>query len=266
MKITPLEIRQKSFEKKMRGYDKDEVSAFLQSLSNEWERLLDEMKEYKFKLELAQKEVAKLREVESSLFKTLKTAEDTGANLVDQANRTAVLHLKETQMNAEAMLNEAKNKARGMIERAEIEARDIIEEMQDAVKDLEQNYRALEVHRDNVVADLKTLSEDLVERINRTAKQKNKFSLEDHAKKVKAIVREAEKRLDNESLQVRPAPQKPLEKPVTKAPTPVEEVKKSEPIKFEPAKPQPLKVEARTPVKQEAEVDKGGSFFDQIGD
>lgn len=250
----------------MRGYDKDEVSAFLQSLSHEWERMLDEMKEYKIKLELAQKEVSKLREVESSLFKTLKTAEDTGANLVEQANRTAVLHLKETQMNAEAMLNEAKNKAKAMIERAEIEARDVIEEMQDAVKDMEQNYRALEVHRDNVIADLKTLSEDLVERINRTAKQKNKFSLEDHAKKVKAIVRDAERRLDNENLQVRPAPQKPLEKPVVKAPAPEEELKRPESPKPEPAKPQPVKVEAKAPARQEVEVEKGGSFFDQIGD
>ena len=47
MKITPIEIRQKVFEKKLRGYDKDEVQAFLQSLSNEWERVLDENKEYK---------------------------------------------------------------------------------------------------------------------------------------------------------------------------------------------------------------------------
>ena len=111
MKITPLEIRQKSFEKKLRGYDKDEVSAFLLSLSNEWERVLDENKEYKIKLDQAQKEVQKLREVESSLFKTLKTAEDTGANLIDQANKTAELHMKEVQMNADALMSEAKSKA-----------------------------------------------------------------------------------------------------------------------------------------------------------
>ena len=45
MKITPLEIRQKAFEKVLRGYDKDEVNAFLQTLSQEWERILDESKE-----------------------------------------------------------------------------------------------------------------------------------------------------------------------------------------------------------------------------
>ena len=73
MKITPLEIRQKEFEKKMRGYDKDEVNAFLQSLSQEWERTLDETKEMRIRLETTEREVNKLREVESSLFKTLKT-------------------------------------------------------------------------------------------------------------------------------------------------------------------------------------------------
>ncbi|MEL7006752.1 MAG: DivIVA domain-containing protein, partial [Bacteroidota bacterium] len=31
MKITPIEVRQKVFEKKLMGYDKDEVNAFLQS-------------------------------------------------------------------------------------------------------------------------------------------------------------------------------------------------------------------------------------------
>ena len=52
---------------------------------------IDENKSFQIKLEHAEKEVQKLREVESSLFKTLKTAEDTGANLVDQANKAAEL-------------------------------------------------------------------------------------------------------------------------------------------------------------------------------
>ncbi|HEY0743715.1 MAG TPA: DivIVA domain-containing protein, partial [Chryseosolibacter sp.] len=74
MKITPLEIRQKTFEKNFRGYEKDEVHAFLLTLSQEWERLMDENKELRIKLETTEREVSKLREVESSLFKTLKTA------------------------------------------------------------------------------------------------------------------------------------------------------------------------------------------------
>ena len=254
MKITPLEIRQKEFEKKLRGYDKDEVTAFLVSLSNEWERVLDDNKGYKIRLEQAEKEVRKLREVESSLFKTLKTAEDTGANLVEQANKAAELHLRETQINAEAMLSEAKSKAKNLIEKAEMEGREIIDEMQAAVKELEQNYRTLENLRDNMIAELKNLSEDLVDRIARTAKQKSNFKLEDHSKKVKDIVRNSEQRINKEHLEVKPRLAKPIDKEqvqrdadrVQRAPSP----KPAEPV--------------NAPVKEVVKKASEGSFFDEL--
>ncbi len=201
MKITPIEIRQKSFEKKLRGYDKDEVNAFLLSLSNEWERVLDEAKETKIKLDQAEKEVQKLREVENSLFKTLKTAEDTGANLIDQANKAADLHLKETEMSAEALMSESKSKARGIIERAELQAKEMIEEMQEALKDLEKNYRSLENQRDNLLAELKILSSDIMDRLDRTSRQNAPFKVEDHMKKVRGMVRESEQRINEQKLE-----------------------------------------------------------------
>jgi cell division initiation protein len=204
MRITPLEIRQKNFEKKLRGYDKDEVSAFLLSLSNEWERVIDENKEYKIKLEQTEKEVQKLREVENSLFKTLKTAEDTGANLIDQANKAAELHLKESHMNAEAILNEAKGKAKSIIEDAELKAKELIVEMQEAIKDLEENYRTIENQRDNMVMELKNIANDVLERIQRPSKAGSAdFKMEDHLVKVKKLVRESEDLINNEQLTVR---------------------------------------------------------------
>ena len=60
MRITPLDIRQKTFEKNFRGYEKDEVNAFLLSLSQEWERIVDENKELRIKLESTEREVTKL--------------------------------------------------------------------------------------------------------------------------------------------------------------------------------------------------------------
>ena len=146
MKITPLEIRQKAFEKVLRGYDKDEVNAFLQTLSQEWERSLDESKEIRIKLEATEREVSKLREVESSLFKTLKTAEDTGANVIGQANKTAELILRENQMKADSLLNEAKIKAKDTIEEAEMISKQMLAEMEDRLKALGQHYKTLELH------------------------------------------------------------------------------------------------------------------------
>ncbi|MDH5604575.1 MAG: DivIVA domain-containing protein, partial [Cyclobacteriaceae bacterium] len=148
MKITPLEIRQKSFEKGFRGYEKEEVNAYLHSLSMEWERLLKENKEAQAKAVELEKEVSKLRAVESSLFKTLKTAEDTGANMIDQATKMAEIHMKETEMRTEGILNEAKTKARDTIEEAELMAKKTIEDMEDQLKSLIQDYKTLENFRD----------------------------------------------------------------------------------------------------------------------
>ena len=231
MKITPLEIRQKDFEKKLRGYDKDEVNAFLQSLSNEWERVLEENKELSLKLSQAEKEVSKLREVESSLFKTLKTAEDTGANVIDQANKAAELHMKETKMNAEALLNESKNKARAMIEQAEMEARQIIEELQDAVKSIEQNHRDIENHRQLAIQELKNLSVTLIEKVERNTHETKEFRMDDYVKRVKNLARISEEKLKSQKTEVS-IETKNLEEPQK------EEVKEEVVVKAEPSKPE----------------------------
>ena len=195
MKITPLEIRQKSFEKGFRGYDKDEVDAYLLSLSQEWERFSDEFKEVKIKLDSAQKEVEKLREVESSLYKTLKTAEDTGANMIDQANRMAEVHMKETEVRSEAILNDAKNKARDTIEEAEMLARQILDEMEDNLKNIVQSYKSLENFRDDLLADIKGLSTDALERVERFKTQKQSINVDEYLMESRREVKKVREKL-----------------------------------------------------------------------
>lgn len=180
MRITPLDIRQKTFEKNFRGYEKDEVNAFLLTLSQEWERVLDENKEARIKLEATEREVSKLREVESSLYKTLKTAEDTGANVIDQARRTAELHLRESQLKADALINEAKQKARDTIEESDTRAREILEEMEDRLKSLVESYKKMQTLREDLLADLKHLGSDVLDRVERSRAMAKDFDPDKH--------------------------------------------------------------------------------------
>lgn len=188
MNITPLEIRQKVFEKSFRGYEKEEVAAFLNSLSLEWERLNDQNKELQYKLKTSEKEVQKLREVENSLFKTLKTAEDTGTNMIEQATKTAELHLKETEMKADALISEARSRAKSIIEDAETRARLIIEDMEDEIRQLEQVYRSLDANKNSLMSDLKLLANDILHKLNRHEDFPNDFK--PHKKKAKELARE----------------------------------------------------------------------------
>jgi cell division initiation protein len=180
MRITPLEIRQKAFERVLRGYDKDEVNAYLQSLSQEWERMLDDSKEIKIKYEATEREVAKLREVESSLYKTLKTAEDTGANVIDQANKTAELILREAQMKADSMVNESRSKAKNAIEEAEYVSKQLLAEMEERLKTLGQHYKTLELHKDNLLSDMKRLAGETIDRVERAKAAARDFDPDQH--------------------------------------------------------------------------------------
>lgn len=216
MKITPLEIRQKSFEKAFRGLDKDEVTAFLATLSTEWEKMQDENKELRIKLESSEKEVEKLREVENSLFKTLKTAEDTGANMIDQANKTAELHMKETEMKAEALMSDAKNKAKDMIEQAETKSKNAVDEMEDRLRSMAQIYKTLENVREDLLSDIRTFANEAIEKANRVKSQIKSIDIDEELMKIK-----------RDNPQSAPAPvQLDIEKEIVPAPVidePVEE-------------------------------------------
>lgn len=232
MKITPLEIRQKTFEKNFRGYEKDEVHAFLTSLSQEWERLMDENKELRFKLEASEREVGKLREVENSLFKTLKTAEDTGASVIDQAKKAADLHLRESQFRAEAMLNEAKSKAKDTIEESEVRAKQIVADMEDRLKSLIDNYKKLESNREDLLSDLKRMASDLLDRVDRAKQSTKDFDAEKH---LHAVRQETKKMIspnyhsDYQRVEVKETPREEvvLEEAIVEKEPPMKKVQKS---------------------------------------
>ncbi|WP_018344180.1 DivIVA domain-containing protein [Cytophaga aurantiaca] len=184
MKITPIEIRQKDFNKVFRGYDKEEVDAFLKSLSQEWEKLMDENRDVKSRLEQADREITRLREVESSLFKTIKNAEDTGASLIDHAQRQSDLHMREAQMNAEAIMSEARNRARKTVEEGEVEARTLVAKLVDEVTTLQKEYADIEFKKQHAIQEIQALGEGLLERVQREKSKPNRAETEQRIEKV----------------------------------------------------------------------------------
>ncbi|MBL7842666.1 MAG: DivIVA domain-containing protein [Cyclobacteriaceae bacterium] len=251
MKITPLEIRQKTFEKHFRGYDKDEVNAFLLTLSSEWERLVDEGKELRIKLEAAEREVTKLREVESSLYKTLKTAEDTGAHVIEQARQAADLHLRESQLKADAMMNEAKMMASNTIDEAEQRAKQVLSEMEERLRGMVENYKKLESTRDDLLQELKRISQDSIERVERIQNNQKGFDADKHLSQARMEIKKAV--FPNADHQQTYKKQEEPKRIVT-----------PEPIVQKP-QPEPSMLVEQESVVVESHTRKVTSFFDEIG-
>jgi len=167
MKITPLEIRQHEFEKTFRGYNIEEVDSFLVNLSQEWERVQNESKMLRMQLEIAEKEANKLREIEMTLYKTLKTAEDTGTMITEQANQQADKYIQETKLQGERLLMDAQQKANGIVRKAEEQARYIKEEVLGDVKVLERDFRAMDHYKSNLLVQMRSLSTSTLEHVQR---------------------------------------------------------------------------------------------------
>ncbi len=165
MKITPIEIRQKVFQKKsFNGIDKDEVQAFLTDVSVAWEKMLDEVADLKKQLDVSELERLKLKGVESSLYKTLKTAEDTSASIIAEASKEAEQKIKEAELSAEVLLGDAKLEAKNIINLAEAHSSNFVTELKQEMQMLELDLRKMETLRNALLADIKKTATELLEK------------------------------------------------------------------------------------------------------
>ncbi len=291
MKITPIEIRQHTFDKGLRGYRTEDVDAFLSSLSQEWERVSSDHKMLRMQLELAEKELGKLKEVEMTLFRTLKTAEDTSAQITEQANQAGEKYVSEARQKADEILAEARKRSALMVQDAENQARFLKDNILNDLKSLEHDFKALEGYKENLAVQIRSLASNAVDSVDRFekkfAKQNLKGKIDEVASQVKDELKQAPGDSNSETLpestvETAPAAELP---PLTEREDfipeaiPVDEIATGESNEtvhagtepesvVEQAAPESELAEVKTPEPEPATegttAKKSGSFFDQI--
>ena len=107
MKLTALEIKQQEFEKSLRGYDKDEVQAFLNLMSNEWEHLVAKNRELEERIEDLEEKLKHYERVEEALHETLQTAKESAEQKLTGARKDARNKIEKAEMEAESIIREA---------------------------------------------------------------------------------------------------------------------------------------------------------------
>ncbi|MGV3601874.1 MAG: DivIVA domain-containing protein [Dyadobacter fermentans] len=192
MKISAIEIRKHTFEKIFRGYDPDEVDAFLNSLSQEWERFSSENNLLKMQLEYAEKELAKLKDIESTLFRTLKAAEDTSKLIEKEANENAEKRIEESRVAANDLVTEAEQRTNQIIKQTEDRLLRFKEDFAQEVKVQERDFRAIENFRDNLIVQLSSLANSALETVERFEQKYDKESVLNKMEDIKKHIAEIE--------------------------------------------------------------------------
>jgi DivIVA domain-containing protein len=178
MKITALEIEQRQFEKSFRGYDIDEVNRFLANIAAEWDRMSNESKMLKMQLEISEKEASKLREVEHTLIKTLKTAEEASSKIAESAKNEASKKVEDADYRSKQILSDAQNTASQIIIDAEQKSKSIQSAARAEFQESEDRFAALEQGRDSLVAQLSQIAETAAKLANMPAPEIKKASVE----------------------------------------------------------------------------------------
>lgn len=107
--ITPLDIQNKEFSKVVRGYKEEEVDGFLDLLTLDLEKILEENHKLKDQVKGLSVEVERYRKSEGTVLETLEAAKALMGDISVSAEKRAEILLKNAELDAELIQREAKD-------------------------------------------------------------------------------------------------------------------------------------------------------------
>ena len=106
--IKPIDIQQKEFMKVVRGYKEEEVNVFLDEITVDLERIIDELRQTKEENSRLVEEIERYRKSEGTLLETLEAAKTLMADISTSAEKRATILLKNAELDAELIKKEAR--------------------------------------------------------------------------------------------------------------------------------------------------------------
>jgi cell division initiation protein len=110
MKITPVDVQQKQFRMRFRGFDVHEVDNFLEEIAEALEEFCRENKLQKEEIQRLRREVQQYEEREKSFKRAMMNAQKVLDEMKGNAAKEAELVVSEAEVKAEKILNAAHNR------------------------------------------------------------------------------------------------------------------------------------------------------------
>ncbi len=107
MNVTPLDILQKQFRRTFRGFDPEEVEAFLALVATEFEALVKDQMALREQTQRQAEDIAEYRSRERALHETLVTAQKASEEIRDSARKEAEITISDAELQAEKIVQNA---------------------------------------------------------------------------------------------------------------------------------------------------------------
>mgnify|MGYP000324578635 FL=1 len=118
MPITSLEIKDKKFSSKFRGFDPEEVDEFLDIVVRDYETLVRSNYEKEQHIKNLEERLSYFDEIKDSLSQSVLIAQDTAERVKQAANERSNNIVHQAEQDAQRLLDEAKYKANEILRQA----------------------------------------------------------------------------------------------------------------------------------------------------
>ena len=118
MALTALEIKDKRFYVKFRGYDAKEVEEFQDMVYRDYEKLVREKHELETKISALEERLNYFDEMKDSLSQSVLIAQDTAERVKHAANERSETIIRQAEQDAHHLVEEAKAKANEILRHA----------------------------------------------------------------------------------------------------------------------------------------------------
>src|SRR5438874_3971840 len=112
--ITPLDMRQARFTTSMRGFDKNDVTAFLQESAEGFDHALRENERLRMEIVRLEASLNQFRELEGSLKTTLMSAQKIADDMRETAEKEAQRIVRDAESRAERLLRKPRWRTEGI--------------------------------------------------------------------------------------------------------------------------------------------------------
>ncbi|MFD1319485.1 DivIVA domain-containing protein [Loigolactobacillus zhaoyuanensis] len=134
MALTPLDIHNKEFNVKMRGYDQDQVNDFLDQIIKDYEAVLKQKDDLQTALKASEEKVTYFNQLKDALNQSIIVAQEAADKVKTNAQKEAEIIDQEAQKNTQSLLSEATEKSNRILADASQKAKQITIETEDLKK------------------------------------------------------------------------------------------------------------------------------------
>lgn len=136
MALTPLDIQNKTFPTKMRGYNQDEVDDFLDLVVHDYEELTQRNRELEKAVKHSEEKLEYFNELKDALNQSIIVAQDTADKVKTSASKESEVIVTSAQNKADELVANAEKRAHQLTTDAEEKARKILTDATEKARQL----------------------------------------------------------------------------------------------------------------------------------